>query len=496
MRLNLRLSHKGLVLIAVPLAFELFTFAWLYTALLGAEQEIRREAYAKDVQRHMNNMTQLIVGASTALVYYCTTANQSFLARYKRSKAELALDFKELTELQKDKPGELAALKPLHEASDRAVMYMDEARRALEMGDESRKTEFILNWRNLLGHLFDEIDKVSLHCKSIAETAPELEEYRRVILKQLVLLAIFASIGLAAGLALYFNRDTARRLRVLMENTQRFAKGEPLARTLEGSDEIGELDQVFHQMADTITEQARQKQEFVAMITHDMRSPLTAVVGALAMLTEGIHGDRIAGRNLEIVERCETSLQRIVRLINDLLDAEKIAAGKMEIHCDTLALSSVFDSAVQTVQPLAEEKKVSFVVPAVSNMVYADGDRMVQVMVNLFSNAIKFSPSGGKITAAVQERDCSVEVRISDEGPGIPESDLAIIFQRFQQSKSTSARIKGGTGLGLAVCKDIIELHKGTIGVESRLGQGSTFWFCLPITKGAMEKAASSGTAS
>ena len=125
--------------------------------------------------------------------------------------------------------------------------------------------------------------------------------------------------------------------------------------------------------------------------------------------------------------------------------------------------------------------------------IYADGDRLVQVMVNLTSNALKFSPEQSTISISASQESDWLEVRLKDEGPGIPAGEQEKIFERFKQVSSSSSRVKGGTGLGLAICKDIIAQHKGTIGVESEEGKGSTFWFRIPVTKEAMSKVDQAG---
>lgn len=469
----------------MPLAFELFSLSWLYLALAGAEKEIEKEFLAKNVQRSMSHITHLMLAASTSLIYYKSTKSEEFSRRYEECLKKLHAEFGNLEKMLGKSEKEMRSLSEVKVVVERAEMYMEEVRRALDTGDEERQLEFLRGWKAHLSQLSEALDKITIHYRELAETAPEKERLRREILKQLVLVSIATSMVLAAALALYFNKDTSARLRVLMENTRLFEKGESLPPPLSGRDEIAELDSKFHEMAEKIKLQDRQKQEFVAMITHDMRSPISAVLNSLDLLVEGILGEPLPERSMGAVKRSQQSLGRVVKLINDLLDAEKLAAGKMDMHFSNQSLPDLIEQAVQTVKPLAAAKHLQVSVQCQPAEIFADGDRLVQVLINLFSNAIKFSPED----SALNIEACSLpenwfELRVKDQGPGIAVEEQKSIFNRFEQSKSK--RAKGGTGLGLAICKDIVEAHCGLIGVSSSEGEGSCFWFRLPCTQEAM----------
>jgi signal transduction histidine kinase len=147
---------------------------------------------------------------------------------------------------------------------------------------------------------------------------------------------------------------------------------------------------------------------------------------------------------------------------------------------DTIPLANVLERSDQAVRSFAEQNGIRLEIQPTSTMVYADGDRLVQVLVNLISNAVKFSPKGAPVTIAVQEIPNWVEVKVIDHGRGIPAKYKGLLFQRFQQVDASDSKKKGGTGLGLAICKGIIEAHNGNIGVESEEGKGSVFWFRIP----------------
>jgi PAS domain S-box-containing protein len=225
----------------------------------------------------------------------------------------------------------------------------------------------------------------------------------------------------------------------------------------------------------------RMKKEFVSTVSHELRTPLTSIRGSLTLLAVGAMGG-LPDAAKKVVSIAERNTIRLIGLINDILDIEKLEAGKLDMQMEDIPLSGVFERSEQAVNTFAANNGVSLELIACPDMVHADGDRLVQVLVNLISNAVKFSPKGASVTVAAQQiAGGMVEVRVIDRGRGIPESFRNRLFQRFQQVEASDAKKKGGTGLGLAICKGIVEQHGGTIGVESQEGKGSTFWFRIPV---------------
>lgn len=223
----------------------------------------------------------------------------------------------------------------------------------------------------------------------------------------------------------------------------------------------------------------RFKNEFLGVVSHELRNPLTAIRGSLKMMMVGALGPQTeqAQKAITIAERSAT---RLIGLVNDLLDAEKLEAGKLDMQFELRPLYPILEMSVESVKAFADEHKVNVHYEQTESLVYADDHRIVQVMINLLSNAIKYSPQGSTVRIDIVKNTDMDEVRITDQGRGIPASHVNSLFQRFKQVERSDATKKGGTGLGLVICKAIIEQHMGTIGVESELGKGSTFWFRLP----------------
>ncbi|MBX9689646.1 MAG: HAMP domain-containing histidine kinase, partial [Candidatus Obscuribacterales bacterium] len=223
--------------------------------------------------------------------------------------------------------------------------------------------------------------------------------------------------------------------------------------------------------------------ELVSMVSHDLRTPLTSVQASLTLLSEGVMGALPARAQKELAN-AESNTSRLINLINDLLDIEKMEAGQLHIECRRTEVYPLFEAACEAVKAFADKQKVNIKLIDNDFDIYADGDRIIQVLINLLSNAIKFSPEQSTVTMEALCLESVVELRVIDQGRGIPETFMKNMFQRFQQvDQIDDAKKKKGTGLGLAICKSLVELHSGEIGVLSVEGQGSTFWFRIPIEK-------------
>jgi PAS domain S-box-containing protein len=230
----------------------------------------------------------------------------------------------------------------------------------------------------------------------------------------------------------------------------------------------------------------RMKNEFVSTVSHELRTPLTAIRGAMSLLQGGVMGQLPAGA-LELVGMARSNCERLVRLINDILDIEKIEAGKMELRLVWIDPERMVARTLADLGAMAQEAKVELAHEiAAPGKWRVDEDRVIQVLTNLVSNAIKFSPPGGKVVVRVSAGATPGHLRagVTDSGPGISADKRPLLFGKFQQLDSSDSRKKGGTGLGLAICKAIAEQHGGSIGVETAPGVGSTFWFELPCGEG------------
>lgn len=224
------------------------------------------------------------------------------------------------------------------------------------------------------------------------------------------------------------------------------------------------------------------KEEFVSTVSHELRTPLTSIAGSLGLLAGGAAGPlpEKAGR---LVGIAHANSQRLVRLINDILDIEKIESGKLTLNLGVVDLGEIAGRSVEVMRGLADDLGVEITLePGPAAPVRGDADRLIQVVTNLLSNACKFSPTGGQVTVAVDPNARVARLSVRDEGPGIPEAFRTRIFSKFAQADGSGTRAKGGTGLGLAIAREITERHGGRLWFDSPPGGGATFHLELPLS--------------
>jgi len=224
----------------------------------------------------------------------------------------------------------------------------------------------------------------------------------------------------------------------------------------------------------------RMKDEFISVVSHELRTPLTAIRGSLGLLAAGKAGE-VPERGRRMLEIAVQNTDRLIRLINDILDLERIESGKVAMETAPVDAATLAHQAAEVMQPMADRAAVALFVDAAPVRLVADADRILQVLTNLISNAVKFSPEGGRVDVRVARGEGVARFAVADRGRGIPADRLESIFERFQQVDSSDSRQKGGTGLGLAICRTIVTQHGGEIWAESTPGEGSTLRFTLPL---------------
>jgi signal transduction histidine kinase len=293
-----------------------------------------------------------------------------------------------------------------------------------------------------------------------------------------VLIALAAALGLALLSTAAIAFRITHSIRVLSEATAAVAAGsftEPIR--VQTRDEIGGLARAFNTMAARLRQMDETKQEFFARISHELRSPLTSVREAANLLRDGIAGD-LNPKQLRLVDIVGQSSDRLLRLVNQLLDLSRMRAGLLEVVHEHVDLARVIDHALEELRPQAQEAGVvlSRDKHGANFVCMGDEDRLVQVVVNLVGNAIRFTPPGGSVTVRLVDEGATLILHVEDTGVGIPESALATIFDAYQQAH----RDRGGTGLGLAIARGTVEAHGGRVTVESKENVGSRFTVVLP----------------
>ena len=221
------------------------------------------------------------------------------------------------------------------------------------------------------------------------------------------------------------------------------------------------------------------KNEFISIVSHELRTPLASIRGSLGLLASGVLKNKPESAQ-QMLDIAAHDTERLVRLVNDILDLERLESHKVNLVKQWCDAAQIMQQSVATVQSLAAGSNIRLCVESPTLQVWVDSDRIIQTLVNLISNAVKFSPPETTVTLSVQDKADRVLFQVKDQGRGIPSDKLDAIFGRFQQVDASDSRQKGGTGLGLAICKSIVQQHGGKIWVESVVGEGSIFYFTLP----------------
>ncbi|HEV8471386.1 MAG TPA: HAMP domain-containing sensor histidine kinase [Methylomirabilota bacterium] len=293
-----------------------------------------------------------------------------------------------------------------------------------------------------------------------------------------VLAALAAAVGLALlGTGLLAYRMT-RSLRRLSAATAAVASGsyrDPIDDS--ARDEIGALARSFNAMAAQLRRMDETKEEFFATLSHELRSPLTSVREAAHLLRDGVPGV-LNAKQARLVTLVERSTDRLLRLVNQILELSRLRAGVLPLSRERVDLARVVGRAVEELRPQAEEGGLSLTRERVGDRfdTFGDEDRLVQVVVNLVANAVRFTPRGGRVTVRLVDAGAEVEIQVEDTGVGIPATALPYIFESWRQAH----RDRGGTGLGLAVVRGVVQAHGGRVTVESQEGKGSRFTVLLP----------------
>ena len=322
-----------------------------------------------------------------------------------------------------------------------------------------------------------------------------LSRMRRESLARVGRLALPALV-LGVGLAFFFGRALTRPIAALEAGAREIGKGRLDVRVAsESSDEVGSLAKEFNSMAAKLAELDELKEGFLAQITHDLNNPLAAVATYVDLLLTGVHGplNKEQERSLRVVADSAAYLDS---LLGDILTLTRLDAGRLELQRNPVDFVALAGAVVDLMGAKAREYGVRLETRTTQgSMVWADEQSLRRVITNLVSNALKFTPKGGQVTVTLAEVDGADLIEISDTGVGIPAERIDSLFQKFFQVAETRNKVREsrGTGLGLVICKELVQAHGGRIGVRSDYGRGSTFFFTLPKEPG-LSKATATAT--
>ena len=468
----------------------------LVSALNKAEEDFLREARNNEIVNCVNMIVKDILSGGSLVGMRYLTRNDDYLNGIEKLVNDIGKQRAILRSLIRTDDEKYAEYKEFDSYLASNIVSFQSIRKM--MLDPENKMEGILFLRkiNKLFALTETAGSTLVQNKLQSSRDARLAQVKsRKNVSNVIICGVIFNLLLAGALAFLMITQTLKRLNVLMINNQRLAYGQPLAPPLGGGDEIGTIDATFHSMAETLHEAKQREHAFVSMLSHDLRSPITGVKLMLELVEDGVYGE-LNERGREMVSVSEKAIGRSLQMISDFLEIERMETGELRL---ALKLHNLFDTisdAVALVSPHADEKSIridverhvqenSIAIDEVKRhaaFVY-DEARVFRVLTNLLSNAIKFSAKGSRILVSVDENENGIKVTVLDEGTGIPEDKIATVFDRYKQVDRGEGTQSQGFGLGLSVCKAIVEAHGGAIGVDSQVGSvssGSAFWFTLP----------------
>jgi signal transduction histidine kinase len=405
MQLNLKLSHKGLLLVAIPLLFELTIFIILVILLQHAERDVEKERRSRAIVEQSNMLLRSSLDAGVALYMFRASKNRDYLKDYQRTVAGLPQQIAFIESLLRDSPDQQEILARLDQLSTRGFVLLARAHQMVHEGNvsslemQNTRSELVSNTEQTVQELRRLVTEQSKQQVNNPETTRAIR--KKIIIT--LIASVWLSILLAIGLAMFFNAGTIKRLKILIDNTSKLARAEALNPPIAGSDEIAHLDNVFHQMANDLADANQRKQELVAIVSHDLRTPLTSIRAALTLLSSGVFGELPPGGQNQI-EMAERSAVRLIKLINDLLDVEKLDATSLQLKIENCSLNQIIRAAIDSTAAYAQSKEILIALDTADISLPADAERLTQVLVNLLSNAIKFSPPHTTIQVTPRHR--------------------------------------------------------------------------------------------
>jgi signal transduction histidine kinase/ActR/RegA family two-component response regulator len=425
-----------------------------------------------DVLQTLDDLDGALTDSEANQRGFLLTRDASYLTQYDAAVAQIRLAVSELRRLCANEPSTAA---PIAALSRLANSQLDELQRtvhstvngdraALEHMAEGAGTQILAAFRRSSAEL-------DASQRQLLETHREQEQLARTTSEGVLIGTIVLSLTFIGAAAVISRRFDDRRRQLEREIAER-RRAEEYREALLTSERTARAE------AERAT---RLKDEFVATLSHELRTPLNAIVGWASILRSDRRTSSIA-QGMEVIER---NAKAQAQMIEDLLDMSRIVSGKLRIELELIDAAAVLKAAVASIRPSADAKEIDLQATFEPvGMVHSDAGRLQQIIWNLLTNAIKFTPRNGSVRVAVRRVDGEVEMAVSDSGQGIPTEFLPYVFDRFRQADASTTRRHGGLGLGLSIVKSLVEMHKGTVQAFSGgEGQGATFTVRLPLAR-------------
>jgi signal transduction histidine kinase len=486
----MKLRHQGLIFLGIPLVCELLFLGALVFNLERLDEAAQREANAK---RIIANCQEIRFSLNR---YYMLLGAQRFMdtSRMEEKLASFSQNIDDkLALLRAASAGDKESSQIVKEYSanlGRAERLFADAAGSYERGSQRAVLARFVEESEFVEELFDCFQKTA-HCEEqlirryepvVREFQPQSLQNRQRLRDELVAIGALNTIVVVA-LFLYYRRHTLQRLRALMTNMSLFSLGRQDLVPVGGDDELAELDGKFRQMAEARDESESMRRSMYAMVSHDLRSPLTSTSLTLSFLLDS-DTTQLPDNLSRKLQTINSEVNRLFRLSSSFLDMEKLEEGQFQLELTEIDATSLLKQALDAIAGQSNAKKVLIEtrIEPPELLLKCDVDRTIQVLVNLLSNAVKYTPAQSTITVAVKTvcHEGSlpmIRFSITDQGKGISADNMDRLFTKYSQLEGSMA---GGSGLGLFICKQLVEAHGGRVGADNVGDSGSCFWFELP----------------
>ena len=507
---NLPIRAKVLVVVAIPLCALLASAVAYYVndrVNIQAEQWV---GHAQDVRADIQETLIFLLDAETGMRGYLLTGQDVFLRRYENAAQALPKDVAKLERLVQAQPTQIARMRRTASLVQERLRTLAALRPSPTLGGTAagRQDPLILQGAGIMDAVRREVDgMLAEENRLLAERERQNEDAHRGIL---IAIGLSLLVGLSSGImaSILFAGAVGGRVRRLEENAGQLARGLPLSPWSSGNDEIGHLAEALGRssvlladreremrramdLAETAREEAdranQAKTDFLSRVSHELRTPLNAILGFAQILEM----DSLTAEHRDNVEQILKGGRHLLTLIDEVLEISRIEAGRLALSMEPVRIGEAVRDALDLITPIAAQRRVRLngaEAGACDRHIQADRQRLKQALLNLLSNAVKYNRDGGEVTLSCEETlEHRMRIRVIDTGPGIPPDKMKRLFSPFDRLGVEHTGVEG-SGLGLALSKHLVEAMGGTLGVESVVGGGSTFWMELALTDGPVER--------
>jgi signal transduction histidine kinase len=511
------ITRKAVLIISLPILCQV-AFVWILVAMERRADDYRLwQTHSSETSLATYRLLGSILDAQAASNAYVGTTNPRMIERYSRAISRIPNELDKLRSLSALELSERAeidlpdryrvsgleqTIRPLmvRLETQNQLVRTNQAKKALILLHDEETSRLMTVFREQVSGFLGEENAVARRQQIDWEASED-----RV--RSIVIGGAIANVLITATLLAFFLRRMRTRLYRLLQNTNRLALGEELHEVQQGADEIARIDASFHRMAgqlrrseeslrrqmdelgeaqQRLTEQKHaleelnaEKNRFIGIAAHDLRNPLLAVSMFADVLTRR---EPLSDAQLAVVQRIQATVSSMTRLVHDFLDASRIESGTLQLRLEERDVTAIVHECVDLLRPVAEQKRIAFDVYADGDgRAVVDGDKFAQVVTNLLTNAVKFSPHDSTVFVTINRTgDEHLELAVRDQGKGIAATEMHLLFRPFSLTTTTSTAGESRTGLGLAICRRIVEEHGGSISAESAPGAGSTFRVVIP----------------